>query len=143
MFSKSKSSPRAKGPSQRQLRVAEQIRHLLSDSLRSGHFRDPMLQNAGNVTITSVDISPDLRSAHVYVMTLGGKDCSEIIKALNKAEGFFKLEISKKLELRVTPHLNFREDNSFDEAQHVHSILMKERTRLVTDSEEDSESEDE
>lgn len=125
-------------PSQRQLRVSELIRHTVVSSLRAGHFLDPDLQNAGEVTVSSVDISPDLKNACVYVVPLGGINSDIIIKALNRASGFFKKEISRNLELRFTPRVSFRLDNSFDNAQHVNNLLRSERSRIKT-SEEDSE----
>ncbi len=127
---KNNKNRKSREPSQRQLRVSEQIRHMVVSSLRQGHFRDPDLQNTGDITVTSVDISPDLRNACAYVIPLAGKNSDIIVKALNRAAGFFKKEISKSLELRFTPRISFKLDNSFDKAQHVNNILIKERTRL-------------
>jgi len=121
---------KTRAPSQRQLSVAEQIRHMVSMSLRTAHFRDPDLQNASSVTVSSVDISPDLKNACVYVVPLGGNDSDIIVKALNRASGFFKKEISKSLSLRFTPKVFFKIDNSFDNAQHVNNLIIKERARM-------------
>src|SRR4051812_38278748 len=67
--------------SQRQLRVGEEIRHALTDVMREAHFRDPDLQGV-NVTITEVQVSPDLKNATVFVMTLGGEDLTKTLSAL-------------------------------------------------------------
>jgi len=128
---------KAKGPSQRQLRMAEQIRHIISEALRSGHFRDPVLQNAGHITITSVDISPDMKNANTYIIPLGGKNSAEIITAMNKAAGFFRLALGQKLEIRHTPKVTFKLDKSFDVASHIGGIIIRERQRTKSSSTEE------
>lgn len=134
-----KKKTETKGPSQRQLRMAEQIRHILSEALRSGHFRDPALKDAGNISITSVDVSPDLKNANAYVMPLGGKKSQETINVLNKASGFFRLEMGKNLEIRHTPKVSFKLDNSFDEGERVNKLLINERKRLSSSQNQDEE----
>jgi len=140
---KAKTSSKAKGPSQRQLRVAEQIRHLIASSLRSGHFRDPDLLHTENITVTSVDVSPDLQNANAFVIPLGGTNSDIIIKALNRASGFFRKEIGAELDLRYAPRISFKMDKSFDEAQHINNILIKERSRIKSSEEDASEDNDE
>jgi ribosome-binding factor A len=70
-------------PSQRQLRVAEQIRHVIAETLLRGHFHDEALLNANEITVTEVRVSPDLKYATAYVLWLGGKDMAKILPALN------------------------------------------------------------
>ena len=79
----------AVGPSQRQLRVGEEVRHALVEILRDNHARDPDLQNV-NVTVTEVRISPDLGNATAFVMPLGGQKSGSIIAALNRASAYFR-----------------------------------------------------
>ena len=115
---------RANGPSQRQLRVAEQLRHAISETLQRGNFHDALLiDNAHEVTVSEVRVSPDLKNATAYVISLGGKDMEEFVPALNEAASFFQKEIGAKLNLRFTPRLNFKVDHSFEEAQRIEKIL--------------------
>ena len=112
------------GPSQRQLRVGEQLRHVISETLQRGHFDDEILLNdAHNVTVSEVRISPDLKKATAYVITLGGKDMDTILPALNEAAAYFQKEISHKLTLKFTPRVSFAVDFSFEEAQRIERIL--------------------
>ena len=71
-------------PGQRQLRVGERIRHILADVLREGSLHDPALAQSNLITVTAVDIGPDLQHAIAYVMPLGGKNAEAIVEALNR-----------------------------------------------------------
>ena len=111
-------------PSQRMLRVGEEVRHILSETLRNGGFDDPVLfESSSTVTVTEVRVSPDLRYATAYVMTLGGINFDEILPALNEAAWFFQQDIGKKVKMRTTPKVRFVKDDSFDEAQKIETIL--------------------
>lgn len=111
-------------PSQRMLRVGEEVRHILSETLRNGGFDDPLLfESSSTVTVTEVRVSPDLRYATAYVMTLGGINFDEILPALNEAAWFFQQDIGKKVKMRTTPKVRFVKDDSFDEAQKIETIL--------------------
>ncbi|HAH09183.1 MAG TPA: ribosome-binding factor A, partial [Alphaproteobacteria bacterium] len=79
----------AKGPSQRQLRVAEEIRHLLAALFMRAEFRDPALVGV-SVTVTQVTISPDLKHATAYCVPLGGAHEDEVIAGLNRVRGFLR-----------------------------------------------------
>ncbi len=73
-------TPSGTGPSQRQLRVGEQIRHIIAKTLQKGHFRDEILIDASaDITVTEVRPSPDLKQATAYVISLGGKDMEEYL----------------------------------------------------------------
>jgi ribosome-binding factor A len=112
------------GPSQRQLRVGEQLKHAIVETLQRGKFHDEILLDASyNVTVTEVRPSPDLKNATAYIMTLGGVDIERILPALNEAAPYFQKEINKKLSLKFTPRITFMTDNSFDEAQKIENIL--------------------
>ncbi|MGD9538976.1 MAG: 30S ribosome-binding factor RbfA [Alphaproteobacteria bacterium] len=110
------------GPSQRQLKVGELIREALSDALMRGHLRDPVLQGV-TITVTEVRPSPDLKHAKVYVMPLGGAHGAEIVAALNRAAGYLRHEVDRRVELRVSPELRFEPDESFDEAARIEALL--------------------
>lgn len=125
-------------PGQRQLRVGERIRHILSDVMRQGGLRDPDLQNTGMITVTAVDIGPDLQHAAVYVMPLGGQNADTIVAALNRASGFFRSELAREIDLRYTPKVTFKIDRSFDEAAHIDKLLGRYEVRKDTAPETDN-----
>ncbi|MCB9989009.1 MAG: 30S ribosome-binding factor RbfA [Rhodospirillales bacterium] len=112
------------GPSQRQLRVGEELRHVMSDVLRRGHFHSEILLNEShNVTVTEVRPSPDLKHARAYVMALGGVHLGKLLEALNEEHHTFQKEINRVTNLKFTPRVKFVEDESFEEAQRIESIL--------------------
>lgn len=123
---RSTSSQQGHGPSQRQLRVGEMLRHALSDILREREIRDPDLEGV-SVTVTQVKPSPDMRHATVFVEPLGGKNADAIVEALNRHRGFLRGELGRTIELKFTPELRFVEDTSFAEAQRIERILHSER----------------
>ena len=117
-----------KGPSQRQLRVGEVLRHALSDILRQNDIRDPELVGV-SVTVTQVKPSPDMRHATVFVEPLGGVNAAGTIAALNRHRGFLRGELGRGIELKFTPELRFVEDESFAEAQKIETLLKSERVQ--------------
>ena len=100
-------SHRAGTPSQRQLRVGEELRHALAELLRPGELRDPALRDA-NITVTEVRVSPDLRNATAFVMPLAGANADEIIAGLRRSAPFLKARIARIVELRQAPNLPLR-----------------------------------
>ncbi|HUO93561.1 MAG TPA: 30S ribosome-binding factor RbfA [Rhizomicrobium sp.] len=116
------------GPSQRQLRVGELLRHTLSDILRRGEVRDPDLSGV-SVTVTQVVPSPDMRHATVFCEPLGGKNAGPVIAALNRHKGFLRGEMGRMIALKFTPELRFVEDTSFAEAEKIEGILKSPRVR--------------
>ncbi|HMA48975.1 MAG TPA: 30S ribosome-binding factor RbfA [Magnetospirillaceae bacterium] len=133
-----------KAPSQRQLRVGEEIRHILANVLERGDVRDPDV--AGKViTVTEVSISPDLRNASVYVVEMGGGDIKSLLTGLKRVASFFRHELSKKMNLRIVPMLHFHPDTSFDRASRIESLLALPEVRrdLGRDLESDSSESDE
>lgn len=113
------------GPSQRQLRVGEELRHVISETLRQGHFHDEVLfEQARNVTVSEVRASPDLKNATAYVMSLGGQNMEEILPALNEASPYFQQEINRKMNMKFTPRVHFKRDESFAEAQKIEGIIQ-------------------
>jgi len=110
--------------SQRQLKVGEELRHLISNALIRGSFYDEHIEN-NNITITEVNVSPDLKNAKVYVMPLGGENKMDVLNSLNKATGRLKKIISRKISLRQIPRLVFSIDETFEQAKKINDILGK------------------
>ncbi len=113
-----------KGPSQRQLRVGEEIRHALSDVMSRGEIRDPDIADM-SITVTEVRISPDLRNATAYVTPLGGGDDALMLAALNRCAGFLRGRIGSMVRLRNTPKIAFVADKSFENAAHIDELLRR------------------
>jgi ribosome-binding factor A len=107
---------------QRQLRVGEELRHALARILERGEIRDPALATVA-VTVTEVRISPDLRQATVFVMPLGGREETTVVRALARARGFLRRRIAQSVHLKFVPDLAFRVDQSFEQADRITRIL--------------------
>ncbi len=112
----------AKAPSQRQLRVGEELRHALAWILERGDIRDPGLGGVA-VTVTEVRVSPDLRNATAFVMPLGGGESEDVVAALNRAAPFLRRKIGKAVKLKYLPGLKFIADPSFDQAGRISDLL--------------------
>ena len=110
--------------SQRQLRVGEELRHLISNALLRERFYDEYIEN-NNITITEVNVSPDLKNAKVYVMPLGGVNKLDALNSLIRATGRLKKIISSNINLRQTPKLKFKIDETFEYAKKINNILDK------------------
>jgi len=119
---------RASGPSQRQLRVGEVLRHVLSEILSRGDVRDPDLEGI-SVTVTQVKPSADLRHAVVFCEPLGGKNANRVIEALNRHRGYIRGVLGHAVRLRFTPELRFAEDSSFAEAEKIETLLKSARVQ--------------
>ena len=111
-------------PGQRQLRVGEEIRHLLAELLERGEMRDPELREA-SITVTSVDVSPDLRNATAFVMPLGGHDEKRLMAAMRRAAPWFRARVGERAGLRYAPEIRFELDRTFDEADRIGSLLRR------------------
>ncbi len=122
LFNKKKKLKNSSLKSQRQLKVGEELRHLISNALLRESFYDEHIKN-NNITITEVNISPDMKNAKIYVMPLGGENKIEILNSLNKVSGRLKKIISKNISLRQTPRLNFEIDQTFEYSYKIHNIL--------------------
>ena len=115
---------RAREPSQRQLRVGEELRHVLARILQRGELRDPGLQDVA-VTVTEVRVSPDLKNATVYVMPLGGHHSPEVIAGLARSTGYLRSHVAREVPLRSVPTLTFALDTSFDHASRINELLHR------------------
>jgi ribosome-binding factor A len=134
MRKKSSKQGQGQGGSQRQLRVAEMIRHVLAELLARGEIHDDVL--AGHVvTVPEVRMSPDLKLATVYVMPLGGKDRGPVLEALERHKRFIRGEIAHVVNLRYAPDLRFRFDESFDEVNRIDALLHSPKVRADVEKE--------
>ena len=122
MSSKLRRRDQSSGPSQRQLRVGETLRHVLSEILMRQDFFEPALANV-SVTISEILVSPDLRNARVYTMPLGGINVDVILPALNRLAPVIQSLVAKKVHLRRTPRLRFFLDNSFENAAKMNQLF--------------------
>ena len=113
------------GPSQRQLRVGEVVRRALSEALTRGETHEPELDGA-SITVTEVRCSPDLKIATAYVMPLGGANGEAMIKALARAKGELRRYLGKQTQLKFTPDLRFRLDETFDKLDETRAMFARE-----------------
>lgn len=114
--------PQAGAPSQRQLRVAEEIRHVLAEIFARAEFRDPDLA-AAHITVAEVRIGPDLKHATAFVSLLGGGDVAGLLPALKRAAPYLRGQMAKSLRLRAVPDLSFQPDGAIEYATHVDALL--------------------
>ena len=128
-----------RGPSQRQLRVGEELRHTLARLLGRHEMRDPALKDA-TITVTEVRISPDLKNASAFVMPLGGAHATEILAALQRGAPYLRGLIAREVGLRYVPTLRFLLDTSFDHASRIDALLHRpdvERSLAPRDEDDD------
>jgi len=112
----------------RLLKVGERVRHILSELLTRGEVHDDTL-SATTVSVTEVRMSPDLRQAKVYVKPLLGADEAKVVKALQVNTAYFQREVAKRLGLKNAAKLQFRADETFDEASRIDRLLHDPRVR--------------
>jgi ribosome-binding factor A len=110
------------GPSQRQLRVAEEIRHVLAGLFERRDFRDPELAEA-LLTVTEVRMSPDLKHATVFVARLGRPDVDALLPVLKRAAPFLRGQVAHALRLKFAPDLSFQPDHALDYATKIDRLL--------------------
>ena len=113
---------RPEDASVRLLKVGERVRHILSELLMRGEVHDDTL-SAVTVSVTEVRMSPDMRNAKVFVKPLLGQDEGPVVKALQQNTAFFQREVAQRLGLKFAPKLQFRADDSFDEAGRIERLL--------------------
>jgi len=129
----------ASGPSQRQLRVGEQVRHALSDVLARGEIIDDLIQNTV-ISVSEVRMSPDLKIATAFVAPLAAKDDDAVIKALAKNAKFIRGRVSGALrQMRSMPEFRFRLDTSFDNMARIDALLRSPEVARDLDKEEGDE----
>lgn len=120
----------------RVLKVGERVRHILSELLSRGEVHDDTI-SAHAVSVTEVRMSPDLRQAKVYVKPLLGAQEEKVVKALQVNTAFFQREVAERLGLKFAPKLQFRADETFDEAGRIDRLLDDPRVRRDVEGDED------
>ena len=115
-----------KPQTQRQLQVAEQVRHVLAWVFERDQLRDPAIRGF-KITVAEVRVSPDFRNATVFIVPFGGVVCNifDVLKGFNRAAPFLQKQIAQSINLRRTPRLSFVADKSFDGAPQIDELLRK------------------
>ena len=112
--------------SQRQLRVGELVKQNIGELFIRNEAKIPSL-NSKLITVTEVRMTPDLKTARVYVIPLGGIDTKEIVKILTEYSHLVRKALSKRLVIKFLPKLTFVEDNSFEYAEKIERIIKKNK----------------
>lgn len=112
-----------KAPTQRQLRVGEEVRHALAQIVARADFRDPDLIDAA-ISVSEVRVSSDLRSATVFVSDLGGNNTDAVVEGLNRAAGHLRHEYARQSTAQFIPTFRFKRDESLDEALKINKLLQ-------------------
>jgi ribosome-binding factor A len=128
------------GPSQRQLRVGELIRHALAELFARGEVHDPVIEGH-LITVPEVRMTADLRLATIYIMPLGGRDAADVIAALDRNKKFLRGEIAHRVNLKFAPEIRFRIDERFDEAERIEKLLRTPQVRRDLDRDRNADSE--
>ena len=123
-------------PSQRQLKVGEELRNALAQVLTRGEAHDPVL-DAASITVSEVRISPDLKNATAYVMPLAGSNKELVMDTLRASAGRLRTLMSKHVVLRYTPKLFFKLDVSFENANRINELLNSERVKADLSKKDD------
>ncbi|WP_075533799.1 30S ribosome-binding factor RbfA [Candidatus Pelagibacter communis] len=112
--------------SQRQLRVGELVKQNLGQLFLRNEAKIPLI-NTKLITVTEVRMTPDLKTARVYVIPLGGIDTKEIVKILTEYSHLVRKALSKRLDIKFLPKLTFVEDNSFEYAEKIERIIKENK----------------
>ena len=112
--------------SQRQLRVGELVKQNLGELFIRNEAKIPSI-NSKLVTVTEVRMTPDLKTARVYVIPLGGIDTKETVKILTEFSHLVRTALSKRLDIKFLPKLTFIEDNSFEYAEKIEKLIRKNK----------------
>jgi ribosome-binding factor A len=128
----------SKPPSQRQLRVGEQIRHSIAEILMRGEVREPLLADQP-ITITEVRVSPDLKNATAFFLPLGGESALEVGAALGRASPFIRSRLASMLRLRYVPKIIFEMDKTFDYASSIDRLLNSPKVQQDIQAPEETE----
>jgi ribosome-binding factor A len=118
------SKERQNEPTQRQLRIGEALRHALARQFERGALRDPDLAGAA-ITVAEVRVSPDLKHATAFVMTLGGTKLADVLAGLARSAGYLRKEVARDVQLRHAPDLTFAADSSFEHASRIDRLLHR------------------
>jgi ribosome-binding factor A len=131
--------PTSSAPSQRMLRVGEQVRAAITQVLQRGEVRDEVIEKTV-ISISEVRMSPDLKVATAYVTPLGVKDHDTVIAALNKHAKYIRGRLGNQLrQLKYMPEVRFRDDTSFDNYQKIDALLRSPEVQRDLGSDEDQD----
>ncbi len=112
--------------SQRQLRVGELVKQNLGELLIRNEAKIPLI-DLKLVTVTEVRMTPDLKTARVYVIPLGGINTKETVRILTEYSHLVRRALSKRLDIKFLPKLTFVEDNSFEYAEKIEKLIKKNK----------------
>ena len=112
--------------SQRQLRVGELVKQNIGELFIRNEAKIPEI-NSKLITVTEVRMTPDLKTARVYVIPLGGIDTKETVKILTEYSHLVRKALSKRLDIKFLPKLTFVEDNSFEYAEKIERIIKENK----------------
>ena len=115
---------KSRAPSQRQLKVGELIRHALAEIFARGEIADDVLSRH-SLTVPEVRMSPDLKLATVFVLTLGGGEAEEAVDHLNKHKRYLRGLLAKRVSLKFMPELRFKVDTSFAASTRIDELLAR------------------
>jgi ribosome-binding factor A len=113
---------KGRGPSQRQLKVGELVRHALAEIFSRGEIMDEVLSRH-SLTVPEVRMTPDLKLATVYVMPLGGGEAGEVVDHLEKHKRYLRGELARRVSLKFMPELKFKLDTSFERSARIDELL--------------------
>ena len=127
------------GPSQRMLRVGEQVRHALSETLQRGEIIDPVIENSV-VSVSEVRMSPDLKIATAFVSPLGATDDAAVVSALNHHAKFIRGRVTHALrQMKYMPEFRFRLDTSYDNFAKIDRLLRSPEVARDLDHHDDTD----
>jgi ribosome-binding factor A len=129
---------RESGPSQRQLRVGELVRHALAEILARGEVHDAVIETH-LITVPEVRMTADLRLATIYIMPLGGHDEAQVLSALERNKRFLRGEIARRVNMKFAPEVRFRIDERFEEAARIEKLLRSPDVQRDLSHEPDDE----
>ena len=112
--------------SQRQLRVGELVKQNLGELFIRNEAKIPSI-NSKMITVTEVRMTPDLKTARVYVIPLGGIETKETVRILTEFSHLVRRALSKRLDIKFLPKLTFVEDNSFEYAEKIERIIKRNK----------------
>jgi len=127
-----RSSKSSAPPTQRQLRIGELIRHKLAEMLVRGDIHDDVIASHV-ITVPEVRLSPDLKLATAYVVTLGDTDTAAVIEALMRNRRYIRAELAQAVNLKFAPDIRFRRDETFEEASRIDQLLASSKVRQDID----------
>jgi len=113
---------KGKGPSQRQLKVGELIRHAITEIFARGDLHDDVLARY-SLTVPEVRMTPDLKLATVFVLPLGGEGAEDVVAQLEKHKRFLRGALARRINLKFMPEIRFKIDTSFEVSRRIDELL--------------------